>query len=100
MISLWHKIPPPRARCFSEMPRIALEVALAHGVTLADLRGPNRLRKVTVARQEAFARCRAMKETGGLAYSYPAIAHYFGRSDHTTVIHGVRRHEARQAAAQ
>jgi len=73
------------------MAQIAAEVAAKHGLTVEELRGPARGFKVAHPRQEAMARMRA--ET---SQSLTAIGRYFGR-DHTTVMHGVRTHNAAEA---
>lgn len=75
------------------MERIALDVALEHGITLAELTGPARHRRQAWPRQEAMAR---MHEAG---YSLSQIARFLDR-DHTTILHGVRAHKARQQEAQ
>ena len=65
------------------------EVAKRHGLTVADLVGPSRLRQFAWPRQEAFYL--AKMQTGA---SFPEIGR-FARRDHTTVIHGVKAHAAR-----
>lgn len=77
------------------MKEIASEVAERHELTLEDLRGPSRYRTVAWARQEAMALIRAEGR-----YSYPQIGRFFGGRDHTTILVGVRHHEARQAARE
>lgn len=74
------------------MERIIAEVADKHGLTVLDLKSQRRSRMIVVARQEAMYRCR--HETG---QSLTSIARRFGGRDHTTVVHGVRRHAARIA---
>ena len=68
---------------------IARQVAAWHRVTVLALRGEGRSRKLVIARQEAFYRCR--RELGR---SLPQIGNFFGR-DHTTVLHGIRAHASR-----
>lgn len=75
------------------MREIASEVAERHGVKVDEMRGPSRKRYFVHPRQEAFALIRA-----NTSLSYPNIGRYFNR-DHTTVIHGEKAHNDRQAAA-
>lgn len=70
------------------MRRIAIDVAMKHQITIEELTGPKRHHRQAHPRQEAMFR---MKRSG---YSHSAIGRFFGR-DHTTVMHGVRAHEAR-----
>jgi chromosomal replication initiation ATPase DnaA len=70
---------------------IASAVAWRHGVTLEDMRGPRVFRKVAYARHEAFSE---LYKTG--RFSLPRIGKWFGDRDHTTVLHGIRKHDARQ----
>jgi len=69
------------------MKDIAEQVCSKHGVTLADIRGPARPRRIARARHETFARIR--RET---AFSLPSIGRWFHK-DHTTVLYGARKHE-------
>lgn len=79
-------IPPPPT-----MREIATEVATKHGLTLDELRGPQRARRFAHPRQEAFALAMA---TG--RFSTPQVGRFFGDRDHATVIYGVRAYEARE----
>lgn len=63
--------------------------ALAHGCTVAMLRGPRRQAWLVEARRAVIAKLRAQ------GWSYPRIAHLLDR-DHTTIIHNVRAMEASQ----
>ncbi len=74
-----------------DVPGIIGKVAAAFGVTVKELSGPSRLRRVLVPRQVAMFLAR---ETCGL--SFPRLAAAFGR-DHTTVLHAVRKIEAELA---
>jgi chromosomal replication initiator protein len=69
---------------------IERQVALRHALTVEDLRGPSRARRVAWPRQELMWRAR--RET---RLSLPQIGDRLGGRDHTTVIHGVRAHQAR-----
>lgn len=72
----------------------AAEVAVRHGLTLADLQGPGRGKAVAHPRQEAMW---VLKQQG--RWSLPQIGQFLGGRDHTTVLYGIRRHEARMAKA-
>jgi len=69
---------------------IERQVAARHGVSVAELRGPCRARRVAWPRQELMWRAR--RET---RLSLPQIGERLGGRDHTTVIHGVRAHQDR-----
>jgi chromosomal replication initiator protein len=78
---------------------IVREVAEGHGLTVADLTGPSRLRYVCHARQEAMWLIRQVRSSGGKPrFSLPFIGSLLGERDHTTVLHGVREHAKRLAA--
>jgi chromosomal replication initiator protein len=68
---------------------ILTEVAAKHRLRPRDILGKCRVRPIVVARQEVMFRCRseAMK-------SYPQIGRFLSK-DHTTVIHGFRKHRER-----
>lgn len=95
-LSIWHgEVDVPGERPPS-MREIAAEVAQAHGLKVDDLTGPSRRWAVARPRQEAFWRCRQVRRADGQhRYSMPMIAAYFGRRDHTTILHGIRAHAAR-----
>ena len=69
---------------------IIREVCAKHGVTKAELLSIRRARNIVAARHEAM--WRMSKET---SMSLPAIGRRMGDRDHTTVLHGIRRHEAK-----
>lgn len=71
---------------------IAKEVADKHGVRVADILSPRRDAPTVRARHEAMWRCR--NET---TYSLPQIGKFLGNRDHTTVLHGIRKHQERMA---
>lgn len=82
---------------------IALRIAIAYDVTVDDLRAPSSVPgsstpSLSAARHHAFYLC--WRVTGGKhrRYSLPRIGQFFGGRDHTTVLFGVRRHEARLRA--
>src|SRR5688572_8224522 len=74
--------PPPVA---TSMREIAREIAIRRGVSVEDLRGDRRFKKIAKARQEAMYWAKARVPSRSL----PMIAHVF-RRDHTTVLHGIR----------
>lgn len=67
--------------------------AQRHGITLKDIMAHDRARRFAWPRQEAMYRVR---QKYGL--SYPRIGQIMGNRDHTTILHGVRRHEERANA--
>lgn len=73
--------------------RIILETAIAHGIPPVDIMSTRRAAPIVAARQEAMWRMRT--ET---TMSTPAIGKRLGGRDHTTVIHGVRKHAERMEA--
>lgn len=78
-----------------KMAVIALRVAAKWGLTLEVLKGQSRRRSVAWARQEAMYE---MYATG--LFSSPQIGRFLGGRDHTTVLHGCRRHAARNNLPQ
>jgi len=67
-------------------------VASKHGLTPKEMLQSTRAHKISHARHEAFSRAKAA------GYSLTRIGEYFGGYDHTTVLHGIRAHEARNQA--
>uniref|UniRef100_A0A6H1ZWK1 Putative DNA replication initiation protein n=1 Tax=viral metagenome TaxID=1070528 RepID=A0A6H1ZWK1_9ZZZZ len=78
-------------RRFERIEKIKKEVAKKWGYLVSDLEGPGRGKMLVYARHEAMYRVR--KE---LPFSYPEIAHFFGRRDHTTIIYAVRTFEKKK----
>lgn len=79
------------------MDAIIAPIAERHGVHVRDIKGPYRTRNVAYARFEAM---HALMGVG--VWSSITVGQYLGGRDHTTVLHGVRRHEellARREAA-
>ena len=72
--------------------RIARSVAKAHGVTYREMLSPRRQKNLVHARQHAMWELR--KHT---SLSMPAIGRLLGGRDHTTVLHGIRAYEKRNA---
>lgn len=69
---------------------IVREVCAKHCLTKSELMSDRRARNLVAARHEAMYRM--SKET---TMSLPAIGRRMGHKDHTTVLHGIRRHEAK-----
>ena len=65
---------------------IAKAVAKFYGVPISQLRSTARLKRSVVARQMAMLLSRELS-----GKSSAAIAHFFGRKNHTTVVHACRR---------
>ena len=74
--------------------RIARSVAKAHGLTFQEMVSDRRTIHLVLARQHAMWEIR--KHT---KLSLPAIARVLRRADHTTILHGIRRHEKRMRNA-
>jgi len=68
---------------------ILTEVAAKHRLRVSDITGRSRLRPIVIARQEVMYRCRSEADK-----SYPQIGRFLSK-DHTTVIHGFRKHQER-----
>lgn len=92
-----HQFAEPAAKCTDSenvrasvlkgaLPKIAKVVARHSHVKLSDLLGPSRRQTVVRARGVAFFLARTM-----LGLSFEEIGHYFGRRDHTTVLHSWRK---------
>lgn len=70
--------------------QIVLEVAAQHGVSLPEITGHQRAYNIVRARHEAFYRLKTETQL-----SLPQIGRKMGGRDHTTVLHGVRKHKER-----
>lgn len=79
----------PRAHWSS----ILREVSAKHNIDARTLLGSARYRDAVLARNEAFYRIRHEVRVNNEPMSYPEIGRRFGK-DHTSVIHGVRRHQS------
>ena len=96
VLSLWKGLieaKPQQARVTLES--LKWEVARDYGVTVEELEGQGRTRSITVPRQDLMWRMVQAKR-----WSLPQIGRCLGGRDHTTVIHGVKAHQARLDAAQ
>jgi hypothetical protein len=69
-------------------------IAEKHGVTMKDVISDFRDREVVAARFECYWHMREV-----LKMSFPAIGAALGGKDHTSVLHGYRRHKAKLEAA-
>jgi chromosomal replication initiator protein len=83
----------PEARAV--MKHVAAAVAKQFQQTVADLRSQTRRQSVVQPRNLAMHLCRRL--TGA---SYAAIGEYFGKRDHTTVMHSCRKAAAELAESQ
>ncbi len=61
-------------------------VSLHFGIKKSDLIGTKRKKEIAFPRQIAMFLCRDM-----IQLSYPSIASYFNKKDHTTIIHGYEK---------
>lgn len=77
--------------------QIVSEVAVKHGLTPAELTARCRKHHIADARAEAFYRLRTEISVMGEPMSFPAIGRRFGGLDHSTVLHGFRKHAAKLA---
>lgn len=68
---------------------LAKEICEQHGADFDEVCGDRRYQHLVLIRQEIFYRIRV-----DLGMSYPEIGKRFNR-DHTTILHGVRRHAKR-----
>lgn len=75
---------------------IKQQVASKHGVSISCLESASRNPRFVKARQEGFYRVR--HEIEGM--SYPMIGRCFGGRNHTTVLHGERKHIERMKAGE
>jgi hypothetical protein len=69
-------------------------IALETGVTVEQIRSEGRSEDLVALRHAGFLIARRLTKK-----STPQIARAFGRSDHTTVLHGLRRAEQRERAS-
>jgi hypothetical protein len=83
-------VPSSSASTWNHVRRILHEVSVKHGVTIVDICSKRRPLHLVTARHEACYRLR--HET---TWSYPRIGTILGGRDHTTIIHGVRKHAKR-----
>lgn len=80
--------------------QMILEAAEEHGVTVEALLSPQRPRCVAQARQALYAALYDLTwPSGARRFSLPAVARFLNRSDHTSVLHGIRVHKQRMGRA-
>lgn len=81
---------PPEERPFEEL---RSEVCAKYAVTPGQLNSHRRPLLFVMARQELY--WKAHQES---ALSLPAIGRLVGGRDHTTILHGIRKHQERMEA--
>jgi hypothetical protein len=69
-------------------------IAVAYGVTPEEIMGRETRRGISDARQAAYSEVKSLRPW----LSLPALGRIFGGRDHTTILHGIRAHAARQSA--
>ena len=74
--------------------KIISEVAQAHDLLPSDLTGHRRLRHLIEPRHEAMW---TVRQITGMSLSQ--IGQHFGGRDHTAVLHGIRKHQAKLDAS-
>jgi chromosomal replication initiation ATPase DnaA len=74
--------------------RIATEIARQHGFTFRQMISPRRCQTLALARQHAM-----WELDRRTSLSLPQIGKLLGGRDHTTVLHGIRAHAARNPDA-
>lgn len=88
----------PSVACQEQKPKsfhdVKREVCRKYGITVEELDSKRMFRKLTDARAEVWWRGRHE-----LKKSYLWLAFYSGQRDHTTVLHGVKRHEEKISRA-
>lgn len=67
--------------------RIVRQIARQHNVSVAELIGRRRAANIVAARHHA---CYQLAVLTGM--SLPAIGRHLGNRDHTSILHGIRRH--------
>jgi chromosomal replication initiation ATPase DnaA len=89
LLSIWRgPIATPRDR----VAEVLSEVATRHRTTVDLIKSDCRFSEVVHARQEAMYRLRSLlREDGSHRLSFPRIGQILNR-DHTTVLHGMKRH--------
>jgi len=85
------KLGPPIYTRYEKIMADVDSMAFKYGITRADILSRDRKRKYSWPRQEAYF---ILHRKHGL--SLPRTGQIMGR-DHSTVLHGVRQHEARNA---
>jgi len=73
----------------AELRNLIVAVLIQYDVTWADIISQRRMKHLHPPRQDVYAILRARK------WSYPIIARFCGRKDHTSIIHAMRNHKYR-----
>lgn len=95
MLSIWRG---PVAAPRDQISDILSDVAARHRTTVDLIKGDCRYSEVVRARQEVMYRLRGLlRPDGSHRLSLPRIGQILNR-DHTTVIHGMKRHARRIAS--
>ena len=88
-LDLAHKVLEPYQTPVDHSPQAILgAVAQEFGITVAELTGPRRTRRISAPRQMAMYLMRELSQL-----SFPQIGEFLGGRDHTTVMHGVTKIE-------
>ena len=88
-LDLTQKILEPQQRPLDHSPKAILEaVAQEFNLTVSELKGPRRTRRISVPRQLAMYLMRDLAQL-----SFPQIGEFLGGRDHTTVMHGTSKIE-------
>jgi chromosomal replication initiator protein len=88
-LSLAQKILEPQQRPIDHSPDAILDaVAQEFNITISELKGPRRTRRISVPRQMAMYLLRDLSQL-----SFPQIGEFLGGRDHTTVMHGTSKVE-------
>ncbi len=88
-LSLAQKILAPQQRPLDHSPDAILEaVAQEFNITVSELKGPRRTRRISAPRQMAMYLLRDVAQL-----SFPQIGEFLGGRDHTTVMHGATKIE-------
>lgn len=94
--------PPPQLSAIApNLKALAAQVAEKHGIRVRDLIGQSRKRIYVRPRQEFMYLARTIfRSDGSFRYSTTMIGRFLDGRDHTTVVHGVRRHAQRARLAK
>lgn len=88
--------PPEPAAIYPQKPTssaaLITMICAKHGITRDELMSMSRGRDIVRCRQECCYELRQRIEIKGEPISLPAIGRLLGGLDHTTVLHGIRKH--------
>lgn len=83
-----------REQTWLTLPQVVATVCAKYGVTTRDILGDTRQPACVRPRFEAYWLARQQRWADGRhRYSLPQIGKFFGHRDHTTIMHGIRKHE-------